>query len=551
MTSTRRTWWRVLALLAVLGLVAAACGDDGDGEEGGETTEDSFGEDQEEETDATAAYGGDIAVGLEAESLSWIPGEAQWTTGGLTVAAAIYDPLVTLNESGEYVPYLADTLTPNAHLSAWTITLRDGVTFHDGTALDAEALKWNFDTLLFADGRNTQGALQTAGVQDMVVVDDMTVEYQLDGPNAAFPDLLRGSIGMPISPTAYQADPDAYNNKPVGTGPFVAQEWVRDSYMRTTRNTDYWRTDDQGQQLPYLNSVEFRPIADESSRALSLQSNDIQVMQTQRGSTAKQVIALTDDENLDFGASTYVGNLSGSAIFNTLEPPVDDVRVRRALAMASDGELVAEVQRLDPFPPAMDWADGISAVLGHLVDTERYARGALDPHVESWNRIRERWPRDPEHFVPAHNDPNASNLLYDGSRLWLVDWETSAPNDPMVDLAVAANQLAPTPELVDVLLGSWKGEPPDDTDRARLAVAQVSAKLWAAAMLAAITAGRGASTDLVAPTMEEFGAAVASGSLSMATPEGLATFAAIVFGQFLAETSTPEFSEALRITSEG
>lgn len=215
------------------------------------------------------------------------------------------------------------------------------------------------------------------------------------------------------------------------------------------------------------------------------------------------------------------------------------------------GELVAEVQRLDPFPPAMDWADGISAVLGHLVDTERYASGALDPHVESWNRIRERWPRDPEHFVPAHNDPNASNLLYDGSRLWLVDWETSAPNDPMVDLAVAANQLAPTPELVDVLLGSWKGEPPDDTDRARLAVAQVSAKLWAAAMLAAITAGRGASTDLVAPTMEEFGAAVASGSLSMATPEGLATFAAIVFGQFLAETSTPEFSEALRITSEG
>ncbi len=352
MTSTRRTWWRVLALLAVLGLVAAACGDDDGGDEG-QSTDTTFGQTPTDDTDedVVAAFGGDIAVGLEGESLSWVPGEAQWTTGGLTVASAIYDPFVTISETGEYVPYLAETLEPNDDLSRWTLTLRDGVKFHDGTDLDAEAVKWNFDNLIFPEGRNTRSAMTNAGVTDMEVVDDMTVAYVLDGPNAAFPDILRGSPGMPVSPTAYQADPDAFANKPVGTGPFMAEEWLRDSYMRTVRNPDYWRTDADGQQLPYLNSVEFRPIADESSRALSLESDDVQVMQTQRGSTAKQVLAVVDDPNRDFGAATYIGNLSGSAIFNTFVPPLDDVRIRRALAMASDGELVAEVLGDDGLVP--------------------------------------------------------------------------------------------------------------------------------------------------------------------------------------------------------
>jgi peptide/nickel transport system substrate-binding protein len=351
MTSNRRTWWRVLALLAVLGLVAAACGDDGGSEEG-EPSDTTFGGPTDpEEEDVAPAFGGSIAVGLEGESLSWVPGASQWTSGGLTVASAIYDPLVALTDTGEYAPYLAESVEPNEDVSRWTVRLREGVTFHDGTPFNAEALKWNYDNLLTIPTANTLGALTTAGVTGMEVVDDLTVAYVLDGPNAAFPDILRGPIGMPVSPTAYEADPEAFNNKPVGTGPFMAEEWLRDSYMRTVRNPDYWRTDEAGQQLPYLNAVEFRPITDETSRAVSLESDDIQVMQTQRGTTAKQVLAIVDDPNRDFKAATSVGNLAGSAIFNTLEPPLDDVRVRRALSMASDGELVAQVLGDDGLVP--------------------------------------------------------------------------------------------------------------------------------------------------------------------------------------------------------
>jgi aminoglycoside phosphotransferase (APT) family kinase protein len=215
------------------------------------------------------------------------------------------------------------------------------------------------------------------------------------------------------------------------------------------------------------------------------------------------------------------------------------------------GELIAEVQRLDPFPAAQDWADGVSEVLDHLVDIGRYAPGVLDPHIAEWSRIRSSWTRDPGAFVPAHNDPNANNLLFDGDRVWLVDWETSGPNDLMVDLAIVANQLAPTPDLADALIRAWGGGPPDARRRARLAVARASVKLWAAGMLAAISAGDEAPTDFAAPTMDLFMAQMAEGAVSMATSEGLATFSAIVFDDFLATTSTREFDEALRIASEG
>jgi aminoglycoside phosphotransferase (APT) family kinase protein len=208
------------------------------------------------------------------------------------------------------------------------------------------------------------------------------------------------------------------------------------------------------------------------------------------------------------------------------------------------GELLAEVQRLDPFPADEDWAEGVSRMLSYLVLTGRFAPGALDDHVAAWDRIRDGWTRDPATFVPAHNDPNATNFLFDGTRLWLVDWETSAPNDPLVDLAVVSNQLAPTPELADVLLGSWGGAP-DDRMRARLRVAQQAAKLWAACALAMITAGDGEPIDLAAPTIEEFMGQVSSGEVSMSSAPGLATFSAIVFNQFLDATVTAEFATAL------
>lgn len=217
------------------------------------------------------------------------------------------------------------------------------------------------------------------------------------------------------------------------------------------------------------------------------------------------------------------------------------------------GTLVSELQGIAAFPAHDDWADVITRMLGFAQMTGRLSASVADPVGEAFTRIREAWPRDPSGFVPAHNDPNATNILFDGDRLWLVDWETSAPNDPLVDLAVAANQLAPVPELRDALLTAWRGRAPDDVLRARLGLAQLGAQLFAGCAIALVTASLGGDPieDFEAPSPEEFQARVMSGQLSIGTAETMTTFAKVVLSQFRQQTSTPEFEAALRTSADG
>ena len=346
MNRSRGTWWRVLAVLAALGLLAAACGDDDDGDgEGSATTlldsggEEDEGEGEGDETDELEpVMGGSIVVGLEAESNTWTPGPAQLANSGTTIALTIYDPFVALNGEGDFEAFLAEDIQPNEDLTEWTMTLREGVQFHDGTPLDAETVVWNFETLHFVEGSQSYGPLQQAGVTGIEMVDDMTVKYVLSAPNAAFPDQLRLEPGWPISRQAYEADPEGFGEKPVGTGPFMMESWTRDDQAVVVRNDNYWRTDDAGNQLPYLDEIVFRPIPEEDARVQSLAAGSVDMMQTLRGANVKQVLQLIEEGG--FEGNTHVGNNSGSAILNVLEPPLDDVRIRRALAFASDSEQV-------------------------------------------------------------------------------------------------------------------------------------------------------------------------------------------------------------------
>lgn len=214
------------------------------------------------------------------------------------------------------------------------------------------------------------------------------------------------------------------------------------------------------------------------------------------------------------------------------------------------GELIGELQSLEPFPAHDDWAEVIANMLAFL-DGSAYAHGVLDGVVAAYDEIRAATPRDPSTFVPSHNDPNGRNLLYDGERLWLVDWETSSPNDPLVDLAVVANEMAPTRELRDALLTASRGAAPDDVTRARLVLTQQAAKLFAASALSFASLDGEPRVDLVAPSMADFGARVATGELTMGDPEMLSTLARVVFNDVLTTTASPAFAEALRISSDG
>ncbi|WP_176522939.1 ABC transporter substrate-binding protein [Blastococcus aggregatus] len=275
--------------------------------------------------------GGSITVGLEAETNSWMPHEGTFNQPGLNVAYAIYDPLMQRSADGEVRPYLAESLEPNEDLTEWTLTLRPDVTFHDGTPLNAEALKTIFDTYL--KGTGSRLAAQLAQVTSLDVVDDLTVVYKLAETNAAFPDLLVGASGWPFSPTAAAAaGPDAGAN-PVGTGPFTFVSWQRDSRLVVEKNANYWQ-----EGKPYLDEIVFRPIPDEDTRLASLQSGDIDVMQSLRQSTVIRARDLEGVNNFE-----HLGSNSGGLTLNTSRAPFDDIRVRQALVHAVDQEALIEV----------------------------------------------------------------------------------------------------------------------------------------------------------------------------------------------------------------
>jgi peptide/nickel transport system substrate-binding protein len=335
-----RTAWeptgapRTLALVVLAATLLAACGlrdDDGESADGQPIRD-------LRQTSTTEALGdpvpgGDLTVALESENAGWLPGKVEITSSFRNVAFAVYDPLVVAGDDGESHPYLAQSVTSDAEFDEWTVTLRPGIRFHDGTALDASVMKEIFDDFLMAPGSTALGVLDE--VKELRVDDELTFTYVLTRPNGAFPFYLTGPIGWPFSPTAARAAGDAAGAQPVGTGPFRFQSWDPDDRLVVTRNEDYWRPG-----LPHLDRITFRPVPDEQLRLDLLLTGAVDAIQSMRGHTIRGVLAAEDE---GFTAHTFAGDDASVALMNTANPPFDDVRIRRAVARMYDPTDMAEV----------------------------------------------------------------------------------------------------------------------------------------------------------------------------------------------------------------
>jgi peptide/nickel transport system substrate-binding protein len=311
-------------------------------------------------------HGGSITVGLEGETNSYLPGRGQFGAPGVDVALALFDPLVRRDHSGNWRPYLAESVEPNEDYSVWTLTLRPNVRFHDGTPLDAAALKWNFDHLHKVPGSTTWGFI--LDVERMEIVDELTVRYHLRQGIVAFPEMLMPAFGWPFSPTAAATFGEHAGSNPVGTGPFKFVSWRRDDRLVVERNDDYWWPG-----MPYLNRIDFRPIPDEDSRLASLKARSIDAMQSLYPSTIAQIRAIPYLHRYEFS-----GNNGRGAHINTARPPLDDPRIRQSLAWAV-------------------YQDAMNDVLGGTditpIQTQHFALGS------PWysERVAAAWPRnDPE-----------------------------------------------------------------------------------------------------------------------------------------------------------
>lgn len=358
----------------------------------------------------------EIVVGLESETTGWLPGRNLLINyPSLNVAYAVFDPLMRTDANGEMRPYLAESLEPNADLTQWTLTLRPGVQFHDGTTLDAQALKTIYDDYLSIPTSNLLGSLRS--VESLDVVDDLTVRYTLTEPDASFPAVLEGPAGWPFSPTAAaELGADAIASQPVGTGPFRFVSWLRGSELEVERNAEYWR-----EGMPRLDRITFQVITDENARVASLQSGDIDAMQTLRQSTVRQVRALED-----FTTHDFIGNLAGGQLLNTEQAPLDDVRVRKAMAYAIDQASILDLlggSDLSPiatqyYQPDSPWHSERAAQLWPTNDPER-ARQLLDEYRDDPNRSDGKAPGEP--VVLEHNiipDPSVVEMGLGYKAMW-------------------------------------------------------------------------------------------------------------------------------------
>ena len=285
--------------------------------------------------------GGKLTYGLDAESDGFDPTKGRWTIPAFDVANAVYDPLVALDADGRPQPYLLQSFESNADATSWTFHLRPGVRYHDGTPFDAAAYAKAVDA--FMTSPLTGPAAQM--LVGATVVDPLTLRIDMRRPWVAYPVVLTGQAGYIPAP-ATLADPQG-TRRPIGTGPFRFKEWVTDSKLVLVRNPDYWRTDAAGAPLPYLDEVEFRPITDNQSRLAALQSGDLDVMVTTQPSQVAQLQDLA--RSGDFQVVVDEGSQDQTFVMlNNQKAPLDDVRVRRALAYATDTAALAEVAGAPP-----------------------------------------------------------------------------------------------------------------------------------------------------------------------------------------------------------
>jgi aminoglycoside phosphotransferase (APT) family kinase protein len=194
----------------------------------------------------------------------------------------------------------------------------------------------------------------------------------------------------------------------------------------------------------------------------------------------------------------------------------------RALARAL-GTMLQRLQATPTFGSFMDYPDVVARLWAHVCRTGLFAPGVLDAHTQRLADIRKAYRWNAEHAVSSHNDVLPRNLLFDGRRLWLIDWESAYRNDPLVDMATTLDNFAPSLELEEVLLQAWLGRAPDRALRDRLALLRAMTRLfYAGVQFSAVAAGPrpAADTDLSAPTLVEFRQALRSGRLS---PDALET----------------------------
>lgn len=276
-----------------------------------------------------------LKIGIESGVKGFDPIKANvMGVSTLTVAHALFDTLITLDEKGEIVPALATSLKPVNDGAAWVATLRKDVSFHDGTSFNAEAVAFHFERLLNPDNKcPCRGVLRL--LKSVEVVDEYSVKFNLEGAWAALPALLAepSVVSMIGSPAAISSRDHDYHRNPVGTGPFRFKSWESGHRIIVDRVNNHW----SGIPASNIDQVEYHVLPDQQTRFAAIRSGDVDLVWTMDAPSvfkARKQGRFRVVERTGAGARLLLLNLKAKHL--------SDARVRRALAYAVDLDAYAQ-----------------------------------------------------------------------------------------------------------------------------------------------------------------------------------------------------------------
>ncbi len=280
---------------------------------------------------ATTSKGGNLKVGLAAD-LSTLDPLKSSSFYDRQVMLNIYDTLVKVDAKNNVQPDLA-TSWQYTSPTALVFTLRTDVKFQDGTPFNADAVVFNINRILNTPSSPRLSEIST--VKDVAAVDASHVRFDLKTAFAPLLLTLTDRSGMMLSPTAVQKLGANVATAPTnaGSGPFMFKEWVKGDHLTVVRNPHYWQKDSNGQALPYLSSVTYRPITNGTVEFTNLQTGNIDVAD---GVDPTLVAQAKSNPDLIYKQQASL-SFAGFEL-NVKAPPFDNVNVRQAVAWGVNRE---------------------------------------------------------------------------------------------------------------------------------------------------------------------------------------------------------------------
>ncbi|WP_313892783.1 glutathione ABC transporter substrate-binding protein [Psychrobacillus sp.] len=313
-------WIPFIALMSIMILLMQACSTGSSGEntdKGGDNA------------DNGDKAGGNLivvrlsdATGLDPHFITDIP-------SANVVHGKVYETLIAFDKDMKIVPRLAKEWEQTDDVT-WEFTLNEGITFHDGTPFNAEAVKVTLDRILDpATGSPQKDKLGM--ISEVIVKDDTHVTLKLSQPYAPLLSILASNEGSIISPKSIKETPDQLATHPVGTGPFIFDSWKSGQQITLNKNDNYW-----GEKVK-IDSVQFKVVPEDATRLAMIESGEAHI---------SDQVPVTEIDRIEKSDSMKLFRTEGLAVeyvgFNTTKAPFDNVKVRQAVSYAIEREAILD-----------------------------------------------------------------------------------------------------------------------------------------------------------------------------------------------------------------